>query len=240
MLLPIRQLNVPLSAVSLPALSRLLDTPAQYRNFYLRMVRMVAFAVMPAGALVAVTGDSIVAVVLGPRWEISGNLLRFFGIVMLAQPIVNPLGLLYISQGRSGEYVVWGVISTTLTVGSIVLGLRWGVAGVALCYSLTALLLRAPWAVWFACRKGPVSTMHLLQGVLPVILLSFVTASLVYTSGVCLGTGSAAVELAVGIALLLATVLVFVRVVPSGRKLFGETKDVVRHLHMRRKKGGRP
>lgn len=240
MLLPIRQLNVPLSAVSLPALSRLRDTPAQYRNFYLRMVRMVALAVMPAGALVAVLGDTIVTVLLGPQWETSADLLRLFGIVMLAQPVVNPLGLLYISQGRSGEYVVWGMISTLLTVGSILLGLRWGVAGVAACYSLTALLLRAPLAVWFACRKGPVTLKHLLEGILPVGIMSFAVASLAYASRAYLNTGSPTVELAVGLALFLAVLLSFVHVVPSGRKLLAETKDVVRHLAMGKKKGSRP
>ena len=75
MMLPIDQINEPISSVAIPSLSRLTDSDTAYRRAYLRMLEKVALLTMPAVALMIVTSDWIVAIVLGPQWRAGGLLL---------------------------------------------------------------------------------------------------------------------------------------------------------------------
>ncbi len=87
MMLPIDQINEPISSVAIPSLSRLADSEDAYRRAYLRMLEKVALLTMPAIALMIVSADWIVEIVLGPQWRQVGILLVILGIVGLIQPI---------------------------------------------------------------------------------------------------------------------------------------------------------
>src|SRR6185503_8959424 len=79
MMLPIEQINEPISSVAVPSLSRLLDSPDEYRRAYLRMLEKIAFLTMPGVAVMIATSDWIVAIVLGPQWREVGPLLGILG-----------------------------------------------------------------------------------------------------------------------------------------------------------------
>ena len=63
------------------------------------------------------------------------------------QPIASTTGWLFVTQGRTFDMFRWGLIGSTLTVASIIVGLPWGVVGVAASYQQrgigTALLRHA-------------------------------------------------------------------------------------------------
>jgi PST family polysaccharide transporter len=51
MMLPIDQINEPVTTVAVPSLSRLVDSPEDYRRAYLRMLEKIAFLTMPCVAV---------------------------------------------------------------------------------------------------------------------------------------------------------------------------------------------
>ena len=67
LLLPIDQMITPITAVAVPALSRLKDSPERYRQAYLRLLEKVALLTMPIMAFMIVSSDWLVAIVLGPE-----------------------------------------------------------------------------------------------------------------------------------------------------------------------------
>src|SRR5678815_5297568 len=97
MMLPIDQINEPITSVAVPSLSRMADSPEDYRRAYLRMLEKIAMLTMPAVALMIATSDWIVAIVLGPQWRDVGKLFTILGIVALIQPISNTTGWLFIT-----------------------------------------------------------------------------------------------------------------------------------------------
>jgi len=156
LLLPIDQINGPITAVAVPALSRLVNEPERYRGAYLRLLDKITMLTMPLMAFMIVTSDWIVALLLGPKWAGVGRIFSLLGISGLVQPICNTTGWLFISQDRTRHLFQWGVVGSTIIILSILAGLPWGARGVAACYSVTFVVLVTPLLFWFVGRQGPV------------------------------------------------------------------------------------
>jgi PST family polysaccharide transporter len=159
LLLPIDQINSPIAAVAVPALSRLNDSPERYRRAYLRMIEKIAILTMPGMACLIMTSDWIVQLALGPQWSEAGRIFALLGIAGLVQPVANTTGWLFMSQNRAHHMFQWGLIGGTIAILSIVLGLHWGAIGVATSYSVIGVGVVTPLLFYFVGRTGPVRTM---------------------------------------------------------------------------------
>src|SRR5262245_40927528 len=67
--LPVEQINEPIAAMTIPALSRLNDEPQRYREAYMRIMEKVLLLTMPCMAFMIATADWLVHLVLGPQWS---------------------------------------------------------------------------------------------------------------------------------------------------------------------------
>jgi O-antigen/teichoic acid export membrane protein len=171
MMLPIDQINEPVTAVAVPALSRLSD-PDGYCRAYLRILAKIALITMPAATLMMVCSDWIVSVLLGPRWTDVSPLLTVLAISGLVQPIANTTGWLFITQGRTGEMFRFSMIAGPIIMLSIVAGLHWGAIGVAVSYVSAKLCLADPLLYWYVGRRGPVRTLDFYRTIWPVAAAS--------------------------------------------------------------------
>jgi O-antigen/teichoic acid export membrane protein len=167
--LPTDNTNEPLNTVALPALSRLLDTPKRYRDAYLRMLEKVAMIIMPCVAVMFAASDWIVYLILGPQWVQTGSILALLAISALLYPVANSALWLMISQGRGRDMFRWALLGAPLSILSYLIGLHWGVLGVAASYSFARLLVIDPLLYWFAGRVGPVSTKDIYRTILPFV-----------------------------------------------------------------------
>lgn len=172
LLFPIDQINAPISAVAIPALSRLTDAPARYRSVYTRIIEKVAMLTMPGMAFMIATSDWIVLIVLGEQWMEASAIFAWLGIAGLVQPVANTVGWLFISQGRTRDMFRWGIIGSTIIITSLVIGLPWGGKGVATSYSLIYLIIVAPLSMWFVGRSGPVRLADVYHAVSAIALAS--------------------------------------------------------------------
>jgi PST family polysaccharide transporter len=169
LLLPIEQINTPIAAVAVPALSRLNDEPERYRQAYLRILEKVAILTMPGVALMIMTSDWITLIVLGPQWVNAARIFALLGIAGLVQPIANTTGWLFVTQSRTHHMFQWGLIGSTIIILSIVAGLPWGAVGVAASYSITFVVVVLPALLWFVGRTGPVRTRDFYHTMFPYV-----------------------------------------------------------------------
>ena len=176
MMMPIRLLNVPLSAVAIPTLSRLTGDEARYREAYRRMVEKILLVALPIVGLLIGTADWVIEVLLGPGWEAAVAIFVWLGIAALYQPLAHTVGWLFISQGRTREFAQWGLISSPILVMSFVIGLPYGAVGVAASYALVGFIIATPLLFWFVGRRGPVTTGNLWNQWLPYLALAGVVA----------------------------------------------------------------
>jgi O-antigen/teichoic acid export membrane protein len=205
LMLPIRQISDPATSVAIPSLSRVVDNPDRYRNAFLRILEKVLLLSLTLGAFLMASSDAIIELVLGARWSGASSIFFWLGWLTFSQPLGNAMGWLFVSQGRTSELLRWGVLGSSLSVASFVIGLRWGPVGVAMAYALSGIGVRAPIVVWMACRNGPVRIGHVLRTALPLVgaaLLSLAMGlmarrlvgtilpilTLLMTAGVCAGT----------------------------------------------------
>jgi PST family polysaccharide transporter len=230
LMLPIDQINAPITTVAVPALSRLNDSPERYRRAYLRIIEKISVLTMPGVALLIATADWVVLVVLGPQWKEAGQIFAALGIAALVQPIANTTGWLFISQGRTRDMFRYGLVASTVIVIAMLAGLRWGAAGVATAYAGVWVVVIAPLLFWWVGRTGPVRPRDFYLTVAPAFCAALgvlVALFLFRRSGVIVAplTGLAA---SFGIACVVA--LIFLYAIPAGRRAlfdFGEVAAIV-------------
>ena len=165
--LPTDQLNEPLNSVAIPTLSRLTDSPKRYREAYLRVLEKIAMITMPGIALMIATSDWLVSLLLGPQWVDVGYILVLLAIAGITQPLTNTTGWLLITQGRTHHMFQWALISAPLGIISVIAGLPWGAAGVAISYSLVRVCITDRVLFWFVGREGPIRMMDFYRTIAP-------------------------------------------------------------------------
>ncbi len=209
LLLPINTINAPVYAAAMPALSRLTGQPERYRAMFGQVMQKLGLLTMPIFALVAVTADWIVEILLGPAWLRAIPLVALFSLAATCLPLVLASSLLYMTQARTTEMLRATVVDTCLCVASILAGLHWGVAGVAASLAAGALLLRWPAAFWLATRRGPVSARQIWRAVAPpasaalAVLLAVYAVRRVETEPSIAGLGSVAGTALIAVLLVL-------------------------------------
>jgi PST family polysaccharide transporter len=169
LMLPLRQINAPLSAVVIPTLSRLQGEPARYRRSFLQILQKVSMMILPPVALLVVVSDWIIELFLGSQWTEASTIFAWLSVIVVLQAALRSTGWLFITQGRTREMFIWGIISSLLSVSSFVVGLPWGAVGVAASFSISGVLVRIPILLWFVGRKGPVSTIDIVKTILPLL-----------------------------------------------------------------------
>ena len=156
LLMPMAQINNPLVAVAVPALSRLTDSPERYRTAYLKIVEKIAMITMPGIVFMIAMSDWLILLLLGPQWREAARIFTLLGVAAIIQPVTRTVPWLFTTQGRAREMFKWGVIGGVLAVISIIAGLPWGATGVAAAYAATDLCIATPVLFWYVGRRGPV------------------------------------------------------------------------------------
>jgi PST family polysaccharide transporter len=222
--LPSEQIDEPLATVAVPVLSRLEDSPERYRRVYLRMLEKVMLLTMPAITLVIVSADSVVQLVLGSQWTGASRIVFFLGITALFQPVLNTMGWLFLSQGRSREMLQWSMINAPISIASILFGLPWGAVGVAASYSLTRVLIVNPLVYWIMGRSGPVRTKDLYGHLVPFVLTSIGAFLVCLSFRSLVVLDSAILTIAINGVIILGTTLALLSAFPVGRSALLDVK----------------
>jgi PST family polysaccharide transporter len=227
LMMPLNQLNAPLAAVAVPALSRLVDTPQRYRRAYCNLVEKMQMISVPGIGFLIVCADWVVALLLGPRWHGAAGIYALLGVAGILQPLGNTTGWLFISQGRGREMFRWGLIGGTLTIASFLVGLRWGAVGVAAAYGLTGPLLRTPLLLWYVSRRGPVSSSDLYGTLRLPAMAAIAVASSVWGLRQVSGLADPIVGLAVTIPVAIAVTLIVYAIDPGGRRSLADAGQML-------------
>ncbi|MEJ2722248.1 MAG: lipopolysaccharide biosynthesis protein, partial [bacterium] len=152
LLLPIQQINIPLTSVAVPTLSRLQNQRDRYRAYYRRGVMLTVTAGMPIVAFLFFTADKAVITFLGSQWLDAVPIFRALAPAAFIGTFNFATGWVFISMGTTRRQFFWGIFGSTATVLAYVIGLRWGPVGVAAAYSISLIVIRYPSIVY--CFRG--------------------------------------------------------------------------------------
>ncbi|MBD2166675.1 lipopolysaccharide biosynthesis protein [Calothrix membranacea FACHB-236] len=177
LLLPLNQINAPITRVAIPSLSRLQQEPEKFRYYYLKALSIVAFLTMPTITFMIVAAEEIIGTLLGSQWQGAVAIFRLLSISALVQPICNTTGWLFISRGKTQQMFKWGLFSSSLIVASFFIGLPFQAYGVALSYTIAMFLQAAP-CIYYATRGTSISFFDVLKAVKQIFISSVISSAL--------------------------------------------------------------
>ena len=181
LLLPIGQITAPLSAVAVPALSRLRAYDERYCNFYYKIIKVIAYLTMPLIVFMCVFSQEIVFIVLGEQWGFAANLFMYLSFAAFWQPIASSTGWIYVSLNKPKNMLCWGLFSTTIMSLFFIVGLPYGAEGVAISYSISMWLLIIPLFL-YAFKNTPLQMNSLIETIKYPLVLSLIMGGVSYFS----------------------------------------------------------
>jgi O-antigen/teichoic acid export membrane protein len=144
LVLPTNTITDVVGRVMFPALSIIQHDKQLVRNAYVRANRYIAAVSFPLMIWVLVTAPQLIRVVYGPKWISVIPLIQIFALAGLEQSIGTNVSWIFTSQGRADELFKLSIFTTVVIVISFFVGLRGGVEGVVIAYTVAIYLTAYP------------------------------------------------------------------------------------------------
>ncbi|MBA2562698.1 MAG: oligosaccharide flippase family protein [Chitinophagaceae bacterium] len=144
LMLPITLLRNPLNSVALPALSSLQSDKEKFRSFYKRFVFTLSFFSMPLVIYLAVFSEELILLLLGEKWTSASYVFKLLAISSFIQPVETTRGLIMTSTGKTKRHFYWGIINAVFVITGFLIGIKWGMEGIAISYVIVNYLILLP------------------------------------------------------------------------------------------------
>jgi len=144
MFLPISFISGIVGNVFFSTFSKIQNDNIRFCRIYLQLCVSIGLVTFPLLLGMLALAKPLVVVALGPQWEMVAPLLMILSAIGLFQTVGTTVGSIYLAKGRADLMLKWGLVAGVLVLLSFGIGLRWGVLGVALCYSICSLILFYP------------------------------------------------------------------------------------------------
>lgn len=187
-LVPFNRVAVPVGQVLFPALSRIQDDPALIAAYWRRAIRLLGALAMPALVGLIVVAPDFVAVALGPRWQDAAPVIQLLGVVGLLQTLqfLNPIVLQALDH--TSLLFRWTLVSYGAALIAFVIGLQWGITGVAAAFAVSAAVTEPTYA-WITGRLIGVRLSQLARDLSGTVQATVALAAAVLTArSLLLGT----------------------------------------------------
>lgn len=129
------------SYVLFPAFSRISGDPIRFRDAFLRALRWVWFAALPAGMLLVVAGEPVVVLLLGDEWRAAGTATSAMAGIGLGIALTSVGWEAIKGAGRSSLLNWLTGLSLVLVVPLILILIPFGLVGVGIAISTMHLVI---------------------------------------------------------------------------------------------------
>jgi PST family polysaccharide transporter len=144
MVYPLQGISAVIGRVMFPLYAQLQEDLQSFRNAYLSVAWAIAFVSFPMMLGLAAVARGFVLTLFGNKWEPVIGLLLILAPLGAIQSVASTVGSIYQARGRADWLLRWEIGASTLIIVSFVIGLNWGVLGVAAAYAIAFLILVYP------------------------------------------------------------------------------------------------
>jgi O-antigen/teichoic acid export membrane protein len=162
---PTRQLFDPVSSVAIPAFSRLQSDPERFARYYLRTINLMTWVGASILGFLFVGAEPVTLLILGNKWRAAAPVFQILAISAFGQLLHGSTIWLFISRGESAKLLKLSFITSPILIGSYLIGLPFGIKGVALSASLMQLAI-LPWILKYTFRGTDLTLQRLGQAML--------------------------------------------------------------------------
>ncbi len=139
MLTPIQNISSVIAQATFPAFARIQDDNVRFRQAYTRSCMLIALISFPVMAGLGVVADPMIRAILGARWVGAIRVFQVLAPVGLVQSVQTTVGQIYMAKGRTDWFFRWGLASGVILVTAFLIGIRFGILGVAVAYCVSFL-----------------------------------------------------------------------------------------------------
>jgi PST family polysaccharide transporter len=161
---PSGQLSQSLFHVAVSTLSKLRSNMEKFESYYFNAISLISFIGMPFSALIVVMNKELVYLLLGPKWNPTAELFAILGLSSGLNIIYQTNGWLHVSLGRSDRWLRWGIFSSIILVSSLLIGMMFGIRGIAWAYTLTIIFLTIP-SILYAGKPAGLSFFSIMKAI---------------------------------------------------------------------------
>jgi O-antigen/teichoic acid export membrane protein len=151
---PASKIGGPVQRVMSPAFCRIQDEPERIAFAYARLLRLLAAICVPAlGGLIVVAPD-FVPVVLGSQWEEAVPVVQILAWVGIVQALQSLTVDVLMARDRTRTIFRFSAVLCACHLAAFVIGLEWGVTGVAAAFAVSTTLVEPAQSVLVARSLG--------------------------------------------------------------------------------------
>lgn len=172
---PFIQIYAPLFDVVVSSLSRTYNNPTTYRKYARWSLTLLFSLCMPALALLYVTAQDVLLILLGKQWLTAIPIFQLLLIAVFVSTLSRVTKWLYISSGQTKRQLRWGLIQTPITIAAVAIGAHWGAYGIAAGYTIGICALTYP-AVIVCLKDSPLTLADFFIAVWPAATASVLSA----------------------------------------------------------------
>ncbi|MDD5432292.1 MAG: lipopolysaccharide biosynthesis protein [Candidatus Omnitrophica bacterium] len=150
-------------------LSKFQDRVEKFTKTSLQIFKMISFLIFPIFFLCFISAMDIIHLFYGLKWLEIVPIFRILSIGFLCQGIIWICECVFISIGKPGIVFRVSIIRTVVICLSFMIGLRWGMRGVAIAFSASTVLMLLPYLFLTASTLSLRVTLILKEMILPLI-----------------------------------------------------------------------
>ncbi len=151
MVFPVGQISGVISQVMFPSLAQIQTDKNRIKEIYLKMNRIISFVTFPLMGLGFLLAEPFVLFVLGEQWREMIPLFKIFTFIGALQSIGTLIGNIFMALGEMKLYFKVNLYSGIVFILASIIGLQFGIYGVAISYSIASLFVGIP--QWFVTGK---------------------------------------------------------------------------------------
>lgn len=136
MMFPVLRFSQVLAGVLFPALSRMQEDTEKIKRSWFRATRLMGAVTIPLMLGLIALAPQFIQVVYGEKWLPAVLVLQVLSISGLCQSVAYLHGTVLLALGQSRLRLKLNFLSVTLAVVSFLLGLPFGIVGVATCFTV--------------------------------------------------------------------------------------------------------
>jgi len=128
---PVMLINPVLTRVGFPLLSDLQNDTSKARRTYLEMITLISFLCMPLYFGLYAVANPLITIWLGEGWEVTISVFKITVFLGVFIALGNPIGSFLLAKQQVGLSFFMNIYVFAVKFGAILIGLRWGIEGVA-------------------------------------------------------------------------------------------------------------
>ena len=215
LMMPLNQINAPMTNVALPVLSRIQHDRVAYQRYLERAQLVACYLTTTVFAVAAGLAAPLVLLLFGPAWTAVAPIFAILAVGGVFRSVAQIAYWIYLSSGETGAQLRLILWTRPIMIALILAGLPWGPLGVAVGHSVAYFLY---WLVSLVAvgRATSVDSGSLLRNARRSILYVSAPCGLVAWPATLLPT-TPLVQVVVGVAAAAAYLALASLLVPSVR-----------------------